>query len=401
MIVLAAASDEVALLFIELGAVFVGLAFLARVALRFGISPIPLYLLAGLAFGRGGLLPLDVSEDFAAVGAEIGVVLLLFMLGLEYTADELKSSLRTGMLAGALDFVLNFSPGLLLALLLGWDVGEAVLLGGVTYISSSGVIAKVLADLDRLGNRETPAILTILVVEDLVMAVYLPLVAVLLLGGSGGFTTVVVAVATVVVVLFVALRFGGRISDVVASRSNEAFLLTVFGLTLLVAGVAQRLQVSSAIGAFLVGIALSDEVAERAHAMLSPLRDLFAAIFFVFFALQVDPRTIPPVAALAAALALVTAATKVATGWFAARRIGVAIRGRVRAGATLIARGEFSIVIAGLAVAGGANPALGALSAAYVLMLATLGPIAARSADTVGAALARRQARAPTTPGLP
>ena len=395
MTLLAAVPDEVALLFVELGAVFVGLAFLARVAHRFGFSPIPLYLLAGLAFGKGGLLPLDVSEEFSAVGAEIGVVLLLFMLGLEYTAEELTTSLRSGALSGLLDFVANFTPGWLLGMVLGWDQPAAVLLGGVTYISSSGVIAKVLTDLDRLGNRETPAILSLLVIEDLVMAVYLPLVAVLLLGGSGGLAAVGVALVTVVVVLVIALRFGDAISRVIASRSSEALLLTVFGLILLVAGTAQSLQVSSAVGAFLVGIALSGDVAERAHQLLSPLRDLFAATFFVFFALQVDPGSIPPVIGTAAALAAVTAATKAATGWWAAARMRVRIRGRVRAGATLVARGEFSIVIAGLGVTAGIEPQLGPLAAAYVLILATLGPLAARAADPLGARMAARMGERP------
>ena len=390
MTVVAAASSEVALIFIELGAVFVGLAFLARIAHRVGISPIPLYLLAGLAFGDGGLLPLDVSAEFAAVGAEIGVVLLLFMLGLEYTAAELTTSLRTGMTSGALDFVANFTPGWAAGLLLGWSAPAAILLGGVTYVSSSGVIAKLLADLGRLGNRETPSILTILVIEDLVMAAYLPLIAVLL-GETAGMSSVLVALATVAIVLLVALRYGHVITRVVASRSAEALLLMVFGLVLLVAGVAQRLQVSSAIGAFLVGIALSGDVAERAHGLLSPLRDLFAATFFVFFALQVDPGSIPPVAGIAILLALVTAATKIATGWWAAARIGVRVRGRVRAGATLIARGEFSIVIAGLGVAAGVEPLLGPLAAAYVLLLAVVGPVAARFADSVGNRLATRE----------
>ena len=387
--ILAATSPQIALVFVELGAVFVGLAVLARVAHRAGISPIPLYLLAGLFFGEGGLLPLDVSEEFASVGAEIGVLLLLFMLGLEYTADELKTSLRTGLPSGAVDFVLNFTPGLALGFALGWQPLAAILLGGVTYISSSGVIAKVLGDLGRLGNRETPAVLSILVIEDLVMAVYLPIVAVLLIGetGASAWLSLVVALGAVTVVLLLALRYGGPITRAVASRSSEALLLMVFGLILLVAGLAQQLQVSSAIGAFLVGIALSGEVAEQAHRLLSPLRDLFAAVFFVFFALQVDPASIPPVAALAAGLAVVTALTKVATGWWAARRLGVRHRGRIRAGATLVARGEFSIVIAGLGVSAGLDAALGPLSAAYVLLLAIIGPLLTRFADPLADAL--------------
>ena len=99
--------------FIELGAAIVGLAILARFASRWGFSPIPLYLLAGVAFGNGGVAPLNVSKNFIHTGAEIGVLLLLFMLGLEYTGKELKESLRAGWPAGVADFALNFPPGFL------------------------------------------------------------------------------------------------------------------------------------------------------------------------------------------------------------------------------------------------------------------------------------------------
>ncbi|CAN5134723.1 cation:proton antiporter [soil metagenome] len=382
--ILAATSEEVALIFVELGATFVGLALLARLAHRWGISPIPFYLLAGLAFGEGGLVPLDLGEDFIELGAEIGVLLLLFMLGLEYTAAELTDSLKTQAVSGLIDIVLNFTPGLLMGLALGWSLGAAVLLGGVTYISSSGVISKTLDDLDRFGNRETPVVLGILVIEDLVMAVYLPLVAVAFLGGTGGMLSLVTALSVVVVVLAVALRFGTGLTRLIDTRSAEGLLLSVFGVMLLVGGAAQQVQVSSAIGAFLVGIALSGEVAERARELLTPLRDLFAAIFFLFFALQVDPASIPPVAGLALLLAVLTAATKVATGWLAAARAGIATPGRVRAGATLVARGEFSIVIAGLAVANRIEPQLGPLAAAYVLLLAVAGPVLTRFADDIG-----------------
>lgn len=381
-----------ALLLIELGGMVVCLAVLSRLAGYLRLSPIPLYLLAGLAFGEGGLLPLNVSEDFVEIGAEIGVLLLLFMLGLEYTAAELQTSLREGWTSGLVDAVLNFTPGALFGLALGWDPIAVVLLGGVTYISSSGVIAKVLTDLDRLGNRETPAVLSILVMEDLAMAVYLPAVAVLLAaeGLLAGLMSLGGAVAAVLVVFVFALRFGDRLSRAIFSRSDEAVLLTTFGLILLVAGVAQRLQVSAAVGAFLVGIALSGPVAERARELLSPLRDLFAAVFFVFFGLQVNPASIPPVALLALALAFVTALTKLATGWWAARVIGVGRRGRWRAGAALVARGEFSIVIAGLGAAGAVEPQLRPLAAAYVLCMVILGPTVARAIEPLVMAASRR-----------
>ncbi|ANW17303.1 cation:proton antiporter [Streptomyces clavuligerus] len=387
-------------LLIELGAIIMGLGLIGRFAGRIGLSPIPLYLLVGLAFGTGGLLPLSASEDFIAVGAEIGVILLLLLLGLEYSASELVGSLKTQYPSGLVDFVLNALPGAAAALLLGWGPVAAVALAGVTWISSSGVIAKVLTDLGRLGNRETPVVLGILVMEDLAMAVYLPLLTALLagVGLAGGSITLLIALGTVGIVLYLALRHGRVISRAVSSDNPEMLLLVVLGLTLLVAGIAQELQVSAAVGAFLVGIALSGEVAEGARKLLTPLRDLFAAVFFVFFGLSTDPNEIPPVLLPALLLAVVTAVTKVFTGWYAARRAGIAPKGRLRAGGALVARGEFSIVIAGLAVA--TEPRIGPIATAYVLILVVLGPLAARWTEPlVLPLLERRTAGAGTTSG--
>ena len=377
---IALATHDVSRLFVEIGAAIVLLAILARLANRWGFSAIPLYLLAGLALGNGGLAPLPLSQDFIKTGAEIGVLLLLFMLGLEYSGEDLKRNLRFGLPAGMLDFALNFTPGLVAGILLKWKPLAAVLLGGITYISSSGVIAKVLGELRRINNPETPTVLAVLVLEDLVMAVYLPLVGVMLLGGGPAKIAISVSVAVVAVlaVLFVALRYGQQLSQLVAHESDEIILLTTFGTVLLVAGLAERFQVSAAIGAFLVGIAASGPIAEQSHKLLAPLRDLFAATFFFFFGLEVDPRTLPAALPLALGLGVVTALTKISTGYWAARRAGTDERAGLRAGMALVARGEFSIVIAGLGV--GLEPSLGPLAAAYVLFMAILGPVLARFA---------------------
>ena len=248
-------------------------------------SSIPLYLLAGLAFGKGGISPLYISKEFIEIGAEVGVLLLLFMLGLEYSGAQLKHDLRKGLAGGTIDFFLNFPPGFVAGLLMGWEPLPSFLLGGVTYISSSGIIAKVLSDLNRIGCPETSTVLSILVIEDLVMAIYLPLAAVLIVGGDLQRIAISVAIAVVVVlaVLFAAIRYGEWFSTVLAHPSDEIILLTTFGCVLLVAGLAQKVQVSSAIGAFLVGIAVSGPIAEQSHRLLAPLRDLSAAVFFFFF----------------------------------------------------------------------------------------------------------------------
>jgi CPA2 family monovalent cation:H+ antiporter-2 len=380
---------------VELGAVLVGLAILSRAAERIGIPTIPLFLSAGLAFGRGGIVPLVTAEEFVEIGAEIGLVLLLFMLGLEYTPEELISTLRTQAPIGVLDLVLNFTPGFLAGLVLGWASGPAIALGGVTYVSSSGIVAKLLADLGWIGNRETPMVLSILVVEDLAMALYLPVVGALLAGGGGlgGVVPALVAVVTVVVVLAAAVRTHVPFSRLIFSDSDEALLLSILGITLLVAGMAESFRISAAVAALLVGILVSGPPAEGAQTLLAPLRDLFAAMFFAFVGLSIDPSDIPPVLPVAAALACAGTLTKFATGWLGARRAAIGPRGRARAGTALVARGEFSIAVAGLATAAGVDPDFEALAISFVFLLAIVGPVLARVADGVTDFVLDRPAR--------
>ena len=368
---------------IEIGALLLGLSVLARVANRFGFSAIPLYLIVGLLLGDGGVLPIHAGEDFLEIGSELGVILLLLMLGLEYTAPELVASLKQARTAGLLDLVMNAAPGAILAFALGWGPLAALALAGATWISSSGVIAKVLRDLRRLSNRETPVILSVLVIEDLAMAFYLPVLSALVIGAGvlAGATALVIAVVVVLVILFAALRHGRKISAAFSSTHSESLLLGVLGLTMLVAGLAQQVNVSAAVGAFLVGIAISGQVAERAEELLAPLRDLFAAIFFVFFGLSTDAASILPLLPIAALLALVTMGTKVFSGYRGAAMAGIGKLGRWRTGFALVPRGEFSIVIASLAVSAGIEPQLAPLVAAYVLITVIAGPLLARVPD--------------------
>ena len=379
-------------LLVELGAILLGLAVLSRLATRIGMPTIPLYLTAGLAFGKGGIVPLVTAEEFVQVGAEIGLILLLLMLGLEYTASELTTTLRSQARVGALDFLFNFMPGFAAGMFLGWGVVLAFVLGGVTYVSSSGIIAKVLSDQGWTGNRETPAVLSALVIEDLVMAIYLPIAAALLVGRGDieSLAPAFVGVAIVVMVLGAATRIEVGLSRFVFSRSDESLLLTILGMTIFIAGTAEVFGLSAAVAALLVGIVLSGPAAEAAHGLLSPMRDLFAAMFFAFVGLSVDPSSIPPVLVPACALALVTLVTKFATGWIGAARLGVGVRGRTRAGAMLSARGEFSIAIAGLATAAGVVADFEALAISYVFVLAIAGPIFVRFADPIGEFLVRR-----------
>jgi CPA2 family monovalent cation:H+ antiporter-2 len=366
-----------ALLF-QLGALLTTLAVVGAVARRFALSPIPVYLMAGLSLGKGGIWPVAAAGEFIKTGAPIGIVLLLLTLGLEFSATEFASSLRHHLPSAGVDIILNATPGAIAGWLLGLN-GVAILsLAGVTYISSSGVIARLLEDLGRLGNRETPAVLSVLVLEDFAMAAYLPLFAVLASGGGWlqAVAGTVAAVGALLAAFAASYRWGHHVGRMVAHPDSEQLLLRVLGVTLMVAAAAEALHASAAVGAFLVGLTLTGDTADRARKVLGPLRDLFAAIFFVAIGLSVDPRELLPMLPAALALAAVTAATKVATGTFAARRDGVARRGQLRAGTALIARGEFSLIIIGLI--GPSIAEVAALATAYVFLMAIAGPVLAR-----------------------
>jgi monovalent cation:H+ antiporter-2, CPA2 family len=316
--------------------------------------------------------PITFSGEVVEIGAQVGLVLLLFMLGLDYAGHELGARVRGSLGAGAFDLLANFVPGFASGLLLGWSPLAAFVLGGVTYISSSGLVAKMISDYGRSEHPETRIVLAVLVIEDLVMAAYLPVLAVLVTGAGlvAAGLSLALAAGFAALALVLAVRWGHHVTRALSPRSEEVFLLTVLGFALLVGGLAEEALSSAAVGAFLAGIALSGPVVERARGMLTPLRDVFAAGFFVFFGLQVDLEAVVPVAPAVLALATVTALTKFWTGWRAATGAAASRDGRLRAGTALIARGEFSIVIAGIGVTAGLEPELGALAGGYVLVTA-------------------------------
>jgi len=388
-------SVDTSVILVELGGILVVLAVLARLAHRLTIPAIPLFLLAGLAVGEGGLLPLVTVRSFAQPAAIIGLVLLLFVMGLEHTSEELVGTLRGGAVVGVVNAVACFTPGFVAGLLLGWDLLPAALLGGVTYNASGGIISKVLHDLGRMRTPEMPVILSLLVPQDLAMAVYLPVVGALLVGAGAAATAgaVGIALGVAALALLMALRYGHVLSRLVWSPSDEVLLLTILGVVLLVAGVADEVQVSAAIGAYLAGVALQGRAAERARVLLLPLRDLFAAVFFLEFGLLIDPVDLPPVLLAGVALALATALLQAGVGWWSARRAQLGRRSRVRTAVTMIARGEFSIVIAGIAATSGVEADLPPLAGVFVLLLAIAGPVLMRFSDTLapGAAAGSRR----------
>lgn len=370
--------------FIELGGILLILSLAHRLAMKLKQSSIPFFMTVGLFLGAGSIIPLDASKEFLEIGSEIGVILLILQIGLEYSPKELVKSLNKNKLVALYDALFNALPGFVAGLLLGWGIFGGLILAGVTWVSSSGVTVKLLRELGRMTNRETPTVITILVLEDLAMAFYLPALSAIAVGATllNGSITVAIALSIVATILTVGYFWGKRISKVFNADNIESLIIGVAGLTFLVAGLASEVQVSTAVGAFLVGISLSGRVAAEAEHQLRPLRDFFGAIFFVYFGIQTNPAEIPPTIIPAVALAVVTIGTKVFTGYLAARKAGIGIQGRWRTGLALTSRGEFSIIIAGLATAATFSREIIPFAATYVLMTVVAGPVLARVPDT-------------------
>jgi monovalent cation:H+ antiporter-2, CPA2 family len=384
---------------LELGVIVLVLGLLANVAARVGLSAIPLFLLAGLLLGEGGIHDLGASLEFIEAAGELGVLLLLLMLGLEFSAAEFTASMRRHAPSGIVDLALNAPVGFVAGLILGYEWQACLALAGITWISSSGIVARLLSDLKRTGFRETPAVLSVLVLEDIAMAVFLPLLVVVLAGGTALAAALAVgaALGVVLMVLLATRHLGHHLGRILGHDDDEQVLLRVLGLMLVVAGLTYLVDASAAVGAFLVGLAIPTGTAERARDVLRPLRDLFAALFFLSFGLETTPAELGPFLPVALALVVTTSLTKIGTGAYAAGRDGVGPRGRVRAGTALTARGEFSIVIAGLAVSAGYTE-IGPLASAYVVMLGILGPLLARFADTLAGPW-MAATRTPSAPG--
>jgi hypothetical protein len=235
-------------LLLELGLILTALSALGALARRFALTPVPLYLLAGLALGEGGIAPVPAAGEFVEIGGAIGVVLLLLTLGLEFSVGELAISMRRHLPSAAVDLVLNATPGAIAGWLIGLNPVGIMALAGATWISSSGIVARLLDDLGRLGNRETPAVLSVLVLEDFAMAAYLPVLTVLAVGGTGWQAALgmFIAVAAVAGAFAVTQRWGPLIGRLLSHPEPEQLLLRVLGTTLVVAGLAELVGASAA-----------------------------------------------------------------------------------------------------------------------------------------------------------
>lgn len=375
---------------IALGGAFLVAGLLARVGRRVGLPTIPFFIAAGIITGPntpGLTLIGDVHalELFAAVG----LVLLLFHLGLEFTLGDLVAGGRSLAMAGAVYILLNVGGGLMFGLSLGWGVREAFVIAGAVGISSSAIATKLLVELRRLANPETGLILGIIVVEDVFLALYLALLQPILGGseGVGESALLFLRAFAFLVALVTVARYGARwVGRLIHSNDDELLTVLFVGLAIFGAGVAEELGVSDAIGAFMIGMILAEtNLKHRIEKLVLPLRDAFAAVFFFAFGLTIDPRDIGSVGTAVLAAVALSIVLNILAGSIAARLYRFNRRAAANVGLTVLGRGEFSLILATLAAAAGLDPRIGPFVALYVLALAILGPLLASRSGILAA----------------
>ncbi len=366
------------------GLLFVA-ALLSRLGRRLGLPTIPFFMAAGILLGPStpGPVLLEHPVDLE-VFAALGLVLLLFHLGVEFPLEQVVAAGRRLLLAAGVYIGLNVAGGLVLGLVLGWGVPEALVIAGALGISSSAIVTKLLIELRRLSNAETPLVLGIIVVEDIFLALYLSLLGPVLGGpASPGELAADIAVSFgFLLALVLVARYGARlVAALLQTREDELLTIGVVGLVLLVAGTSEELGVSDAIGALLLGLVISrTSLRDRVERVVTPLRDAFAALFFIAFGLSVDIGGLGSVALPVAAAVLLTLTLNVTAGIVAARMYRLNQRAAANIGLTLLGRGEFSLILATLALAAGLDSRVGPFIALYVLILAVVSPLAASNA---------------------
>ncbi|AND15812.1 cation:proton antiporter [Rathayibacter tritici] len=384
---------------IVLGLLFVVAYVLGRLGRTIGLPAIPIYMVVGLlASPNFHLFPLDFESSYIELTAVFGLILLLFTLGLEFDQDEFFGNAGRLILSGGSYIAVNMAVGLGFGFALGWGSREALVIAGITATSSSAIVTKLLIELKRLANPETPMILGVTVVEDIFIAVYLAIVSVVLSGETEPWPVVLklfIAFAFLVVMFSVA-RWGGKVvSRVFRTRDDELFTILFFGLALLFGGIGEVLGVTDAIGAFLIGLVIgATRFRSRVEHIAIPLRDVFGAFFFVNFGLGLDPGAFPSVVVPVLIAAVMTIVLNLGAGQFVAWLNKLGPRAGLNAAFILHNRGEFALILATLSLSAGLDERIQPFAGLYVLIMAIVGPILASRSESIGALLSRRRHRA-------
>ncbi|GAA3884758.1 cation:proton antiporter [Leifsonia kafniensis] len=390
---------------LTLGILLVVAYVLGRLGKLIGLPSIPIYMIVGLlASPHSGWFPLNFHSADIELIAVFGLILLLFSLGLEFDQEEFFDNAGKLLISGGSYVLINMGLGFAFGMMVGWGTREALVIAGMTGTSSSAIITKLLIELRRLANKETPMILGVTVVGDIFIAIYLAIVSVVLSGKTEVWPIVLqLGIAFLfLIVMFSLARWGGKVvSRLVRTKDDELFTILFFGLAVLFAGIGEIIGVTDAIGAFLIGVVLgASSYRAKIERVAVPLRDVFGAFFFLNFGLALNVAEFGSVILVVLIAVVMTFVLNLASGMLLARLNQMGVVEGMNAAGILVNRGEFTLILATLSVGAGLDHRLQPFAGLYVLTMAILGPLFASRSERIGAALTggRKKNRRPPTP---
>ncbi|MGN2620542.1 K(+)/H(+) antiporter subunit KhtU [Bacillus stercoris] len=378
----------------EVGTALVLVAIASVIANKIKFSIIPFLIVLGMLVGphapKMGIIDLTFIESSEIIEffGRMGVLFLLFYLGIEFSVGKLIKSGKSIAVGGTIYILINFTLGLLYGFITGFSFLEVLVLAGVITISSSAIVAKVLVDLKRTANPETELILGIIMFEDIFLAVYLSVVSGLVLGDAtsvgSALLSILIAFGYMLLFFIAARKLPPLLNKLLDIRSNEVFIIVIFAALFFIAGFSETIHVAEAIGALLLGLVFSEtEHSDRIEHLVIPFRDFFGAMFFFSFGLSIDPFSLGEAIWLALGAVILTILGNFIAGMVAGRRAGLSHKASSNIGLTIVSRGEFSIIVANLGIAGGLSATLKPFAALYVLILAILGPLVTKESKRI------------------
>lgn len=378
----------------EVGTALVLVALAALLASKLKFSIIPFLIILGMAVGphapQFGIIDLTFikSSEIIEFFGRIGVLFLLFYLGLEFSVGKLVRSGRSIVIGGSIYVSLNFLLGLLYGFIAGFPIMETLIIAGLLSVSSSAIVAKVLVDLKRTANSETELILGIILFDDIFLALFLSIMSGLLLGGSasllGTITSVLISLGYMILFFIIARKGAPLLNKLLNIKSNEIFIIVIFASLFFIAGFSEMIHVAEAIGALLLGLVFSEtEHRDRIEKLVIPFRDFFGAMFFFSFGLSIDPFSLGGAVWLALGAVVLTVAGNLIAGIISGRKAGLSYKASSNIGLTIVSRGEFSIIVANLGITAGLMPVLKPFTAVYVLVLSIIGPLLTKESKHV------------------
>ncbi|MCU9612689.1 cation:proton antiporter [Caldibacillus lycopersici] len=381
-------------LVLEVGTALVLVAVGSIIANKLKFSIIPFLIVLGMIVGPHapsfGIIDLTFieSDEIIHFLGRIGVLFLLFYLGLEFSVGKLMKSGKNIVVGGSIYVAINFVLGLAYGFLTGMEWMEILIIAGLVSVSSSAIVAKVLVDLKRTANPETELILGIILFDDIFLALFLTTMSGILLAGStsvlGIITSVLISVGYMLLFFIIARKGAPLLNKWLNIKSDEIFIIVIFAILFFVAGFSETLHVAEAIGALLLGLVFSEtEHRDRIEHLVVPFRDFFGAVFFFSFGLSIDPSTLVDAIWLALGAAAITIIGNFVAGLISGRRAGLSHKASTNIGLTIMARGEFSIIVANLGITAGLNSILTPFTALYVLILAIAGPLLTKESKPI------------------